>query len=83
MSETRHYPLLRSLAGGRFRLGPYLRDFSDMAVRLGVAGRFRDGVNPNGMEVSLSLTHGLSIKWHIVIACVVDRAAYRYRVCCR
>ena len=58
-------------------MGPDLCDFPDMAVRLGVAGRFRDGVSPNGMEVSLSLVRGLTKKWHIVNARAVDRAVYQ------
>ena len=80
--------MLRTLAGGRFRLGPNLRDFSGMAVRSGGAGRFRDSVSPNGMELPLSLARRLSIMWRIVNvrgvvdgcivgARVVDNAAHR------
>ena len=69
---------LRPLAGEGFRLGPNLRGFSGMAVRSGRAGRFRDSVSPNGMEVALSVACGLSIMRRIVNVrgvvdgCIVD-----------
>ena len=44
------FPMMRSLAGEGFRVGPDLRDFSGMAVRSGGAGRFRDGASPNGIS---------------------------------
>ncbi len=54
-------------------MGPNLRDFSGMAVRSGGAGRFRDSMSPNGMELPLSLACGLSIMRHIVgVRGVVD-----------
>ncbi|MCR4825329.1 MAG: hypothetical protein K5882_00050 [Bacteroidales bacterium] len=52
--------MLRSLAGEGFRLGPNLCGFSGMAVRSGGAGRFRDSMSPNGMELPLSLARGRS-----------------------
>ena len=65
--------ILRSLAGEGFRLGPDLRGFSGMAVRFGGAGRFRDSVSPNGMELPLSLARGLPMMRHIVnVRGVVD-----------
>ena len=65
--------ILRSLAGEGFRLGPDLRGFSGMAVRFGGAGRFRDSVSPNGMELPLSLARGLPMMRHIVnVRVVVD-----------
>ena len=69
--------MLRSLAGGRFRLGPNLRDFSGMAVRSGGAGRFRDGMSPNGMELPLSLARRLSMMRHVIGVRVVDNVAHR------
>ena len=69
--------MMRSLAGEGFRLGPNLRDFSGIAVRFGGAGRFRDSVSPNGMELPLSLARRLSTMRHIVGAQVVDNVAHR------
>ena len=69
--------MMRSLAGEGFRLGPDLRGFSGIAVRFGGAGRFRDSVSPNGMELPLSLVRGLSTMRHIVGAQVVDNVAHR------
>ena len=67
--------VFRSLAGEGFRLGPDQRGFSGMAVRFGGAGRFRDSVSPNGMELPLSLACGLSIMRHIDgVRVVVDKA---------
>ena len=67
--------MMRSLAGEGFRLGPDLRGFSGIAVRFGGAGRFRDSVSPNGMELPLSLACGLSIMRHIDgVRVVVDKA---------
>ena len=44
-----------------------------MAVRFGGAGRFRDSVSPNGMELPLSLARGLPMMRHIVnVRGVVD-----------
>ena len=65
--------MMRSLAGEGFRLGPNLRDFFGMAVRSGGAGRFRDSVSPNGMELPLSLARRLSMMRHVVnVRGVVD-----------
>ena len=69
--------ILRSLAGEGFRLGPVLRGFSGMAVRFGGAGRFRVSVSPNGMELPLPLTRGLSMMRCVDDARVVDDAAHR------
>ena len=71
--------MLRSLAGEGVRLGPNLRDFSGMAVRSGGAGRFRDSVSPNGMELPLSLARRLSMMRHIVNVRVVVDKACRWR----
>ena len=71
--------MMRSLAGEGFRLGPNLRDFSGMAVRSGGAGRFRDSVSPNGMELPLSLARGLSMMRHIDGVWLVDDAVINDR----
>ena len=73
--------ILRSLAGEGFRLGPDLCGFSGMAERSGGAGRFRDSVSPNGMELPHPLARGLSMMRHIVnVRGVVDGCIVGARV---
>ena len=55
-------------------MGSNLCGFSGMVVRSGGAGRFRDSVSPNGMELPLSLVCGLTMMRHIVGVRVVDDA---------